>query len=190
MNLIKPTLKEDNIVIIDDTNNSGLNTYSIRIITDDPNLNLGAGDYQFELYDTDEYGIGLPLRPLQDEPLFENIFGGFYTVVVKDKNGCGPDAAIEVSVIEYPKFLTPNGDGNNDTWKIKGANSSFYPASNITVVNRHGKIVAIIPIDSDGWNGTYNGKTLPSSDYWFRIQLVDRKGKVHQHQGHFALIRR
>ncbi len=184
---IKPTLNDDDIVIVDDTNNSGLDTYSIKIITE--NQNLGIGNYQFALEYIDNNGFNIQ-TPFQDEPLFENILGGFYTVVVNDKNGCQPDAKLEVSVIEYPKFLTPNGDGKNDTWKIKGANSSFYPSSNITVVNRHGKIVAIIPIDSDGWNGTYNGKTLPSSDYWFRIQLVDRKGKVHQHQGHFALIRR
>ncbi len=185
---ISPILNDDDIVIIDDTNNSGLDTYSIKIITD--NQNLGIGGYQFELNYTDDYGTLPPLRPFQDEPLFENITGGLYTVVVNDKNGCRPNAILEISVIQYPKFLTPNGDGKNDTWKIKGANSSFYHASNITVVDRHGKIVAIIPIDSDGWDGTYNGKTLPSNDYWFKIQLIDRKGKIHQHQGHFSLIRR
>lgn len=184
---ISPTLKDNDIVIIDDTNNSGLDTYSIKIIT--KNQNLGIGNYQFALQYLDDNGFNVQ-TPFQDEPLFENIFGGFYTVIVNDKNGCNPNTKLEVSVIQYPKFLTPNGDGKNDTWKIKGANSSFYPASNITVVNRHGKIVAIIPIDSPGWNGTYNGKVLPSNDYWFRIQLIDRKGKIHQHQGHFALIRR
>ncbi len=184
---IKPTLNEDDVVIVDDTNNNGLDTYSIKIITE--NQNLGIGDYQFAFIYINDNGFEIQ-TPFQDEPLFENITGGFYTVVVNDKNGCAPDAKLEVSVIQYPKFLTPNGDGKNDTWKIKGANSSFYPLSNITVVDRHGKIVAIIPIDNIGWDGTYNGKVLPSNDYWFKIQLIDRKGKIHQHQGHFSLIRR
>ena len=180
---INPTLTSDDIVIVDDTNNNQLNDYSIKIITE--NQNLGIGDYEFAIVDEENNMTGF-----QDEPLFENTTGGFYTVIVRDKNGCQPDASIEVSVIEYPKFLTPNGDGKNDTWKIKGANSSFYPSSNITVVDRHGKIVAIIPIDSEGWNGTYKGNTLPPNDYWFKIQLTDRNGKTHQHQGHFSLLRR
>ena len=180
---INPTLTSDDIVIVDDTNNNELNDYSIKIITE--NQNLGIGDYEFALVDEENNMTGF-----QDEPLFENISGGLYSVLVRDKNGCQPDASLDISVIEYPKFLTPNGDGKNDTWKIKGANSSFYPSSNITVVDRHGKIVAIIPIDSEGWNGTYEGNTLPSNDYWFRIQLTDRNGKTHQHQGHFSLLRK
>ncbi|MCT4699562.1 T9SS type B sorting domain-containing protein [Tenacibaculum haliotis] len=180
---INPTLTSDDIVIIDDTNNNGQNNYAVKIIT--KNQNLGIGDYEFAITDEDNNITGF-----QDEPLFDNISGGFYTVLVRDKNGCQPDATIEISVIEYPKFLTPNGDGKNDTWKIKGANSSFYPSSNITIVDRYGKIVAIIPIDNQGWDGTYKGKLLPSNDYWFKIYLVDRKGKVHQHQGHFSLLRK
>ncbi|WP_299123373.1 choice-of-anchor L domain-containing protein [uncultured Tenacibaculum sp.] len=180
---INPTLNDDDIVIVDDTNNNGLDNYSIKIITD--NKNLGIGDYEFAIVDEDNNMTGF-----QDDPLFNNIYGGFYNVIVRDKNGCKPDAQLKVSVIEYPKFITPNGDGKNDTWKIKGADSSFYPSSNITVVDRYGKIVAIIPIDSQGWDGTYNGKQLPSSDYWFKIQLVDRKGKMYQHQGHFSVLRK
>ncbi|CAM1333696.1 choice-of-anchor L domain-containing protein [Tenacibaculum aestuariivivum] len=180
---INPTLNTDDVVIVDDTNNNGLDSYAIKIITE--NKNLGIGNYQFLLIDEDGNQTSF-----QDEPLFENITGGIYTIVVNDKNGCLPDAILDVSVIEYPKFFTPNGDGYNDTWKIKGANSSFYPSSNITIVNRYGKTVAIIPIDNQNWNGSYKGKTLPSNDYWFKITLIDRKGKVHQHQGHFSLLRK
>lgn len=180
---INPTLKEEDIVIVDDTNNNGLDTYSIKIITE--NNNLGIGDYQFAL--VNEKG---DQTAFQDEAIFKNITGGIYTVLVNDKNGCVPDATLDVSVIQYPKFLTPNNDGYNDTWKIKGANSSFYPSSNIYVFDRYGKSVAIIPIDGEGWDGTYNGKVLPSNDYWFKIQLVDRKGKTHLHNGHFSLLRK
>ncbi|CAL2101842.1 conserved protein of unknown function precursor containing a type B C-terminal secretion signal [Tenacibaculum sp. 190130A14a] len=180
---IAPTFDADDVVIVDDTNNNRLDNYSITIITE--NDNLGIGDYEFSLID--ENGIQ---TLFQDEPVFNNIKGGIYTIVIQDKDGCQPNARLDVSVIQYPKFLTPNGDGLNDTWKIKGANSSFYPSSSIHVFDRFGKIVAILPIDHIGWDGTYNGNVLPSSDYWFKIQLVDRKGQVHQHQGHFSLLRR
>ncbi|WP_175578777.1 hypothetical protein, partial [Tenacibaculum aiptasiae] len=71
---------------------------------------------EFAIVDEDNNMTGF-----QDDPLFNNIYGGFYNVIVRDKNGCKPDAQLKVSVIEYPKFITPNGDGKNDTWKIKGA---------------------------------------------------------------------
>lgn len=180
---INPTLNNDDIVIIDDTNNNGLDTYSIRIAP--VNKNILIDDYEFAIINEDNIQTSF-----QDSPLFENINGGFYTIVVSGKNGCLTFIKIEVSVIQYPKFFTPNGDRNNDTWKIKGANSNFYPSSNITIANRYGKTVAIIPIDGQGWDGTYKSKVLPSNDYWFKIELVDRKGKAHQHHGHFSLLRR
>ncbi|PQJ20745.1 T9SS type B sorting domain-containing protein [Tenacibaculum sp. SG-28] len=180
---INPTLTREDIIIVDDTNNNRLDTYSIKIITE--NNNLGIGDYQYALVGESGNQGGF-----QDEPLFENITGGIYTIVVSDKNGCAPDATLDVSVIQYPKFLTPNNDGYNDTWKVRGANSSFYPKSSIYIFDRQGKPIATIPIDGEGWDGTYNGKPLPSNDYWFNIQMEDKDGNVFQHNGHFSLLRR
>ncbi|MBR5696745.1 MAG: T9SS type B sorting domain-containing protein, partial [Paludibacteraceae bacterium] len=38
----------------------------------------------------------------------------------------------------------------------------------------------------DGWDGTYNGHAMPSTDYWYVIDVeeIDR-----QFMGHFTLIR-
>ena len=54
--------------------------------------------------------------------------------------------------------------------KLYGKN--FYKSVNINIFNRYGKLVAQIPIDSQGWNGTYNGKKLSSDDYWYNITLI------------------
>ena len=35
-----------------------------------------------------------------------------------------------------------------------------------------------------------DGKELPSSDYWFTVQLKDKTGKIRNKQGHFSLVRR
>ncbi len=137
-------------------------------------------------------GDRFPSIGFQDEPLFENLEGGIYTIIVNDKNGCSPDTTLQISVIQFPKFFTPNGDGKNDTWGVKGANKIFYPNSSINIFNRFGKLVAQVPIDSQGWNGTYNGKTLPSDDYWFNIQLIpaDTSKSPILKKGHFSLLRR
>ena len=173
---IVATITDDDVSIVDDSDNN-----SISI---DP-TNLGIGDYQYALIN--ENG---QQTPFQDDPLFENLEGGFYTIVVQDKNGCRPNAELLVSVIEFPKFFTPNNDGIKDTWAIKGVNSTFFPSSKIYIFNRFGKVVAQIDIDSPGWTGTYNGKVLPSDDYWFSVNLVDRNGSVRNRKGNFSLIRR
>ena len=173
---IVATITDADVTIVDDSENNS--------ITIDP-TNLGIGDYQYALINED--GIQ---TSFQDIPLFENLTGGFYTIVVEDKNGCRPNATLEVSVIEYPKFFTPNNDGINDTWAIKGANSTFYPNAQINIFNRFGKVVAQIEVDTPGWTGTYGGKTLPSDDYWFSIILVDRNGNARERKGNFSLLRR
>ena len=144
---------------------------SIRI---DP-ANLGIGDYEYAL---DSY-----FGPYQAAPFFDNVLPGVHTVYVGDKNGCGI-SSIKVSVIGYPKFLTPNADGYNDTWQVSGV--SFQPSSKIYIYDKFGKLLAQLDAEGEGWNGLFNGNPLPSADYWYRVQLED--GRIHT--GHFSLIRR
>ena len=50
--------------------------------------------------------------------VFENINSGEHTIVVNDVYGNCDDRTLTFTVIKYPKFFTPNGDGFNDTWNI------------------------------------------------------------------------
>ena len=178
------------ITIVDESNNLGPeNNLSISINTIDHNL--GPGVYQFAILNTDN-NTRIPFAGFQDEPLFENLEGGVYTIIVRDKNGCTPNTKLQVSVLQFPKFFTPNGDGKNDTWVIKGANKIFYPNSSINIFNRFGKLVAQVPIDGKGWNGTYNGKKLSSDDYWYAITLLpaDTSKTSINKTGNFSMIRK
>ncbi|WP_111709208.1 T9SS type B sorting domain-containing protein [Lutibacter citreus] len=167
-----PVLYPKFITIIDDSSNN-----SITIDKD----KLGIGNYHFSLDDL--YG------EYQDEPVFENVSTGFHTIYIEDKYGCGFDQST-VSIVGFPNFFTPNNDGINDYWRISGVNSNFYPSSNIHIFNRYGKIITILNPDSYGWNGTFNGKQLPSSDYWYSVELTDKLGNKRYKKGHFSLIRR
>lgn len=168
------TISEDDVKIVDDSDNN-----SITIKTE--NNNLGIGDYEFSL--NDMYGF------YQDEPYFENIPPGIHTIFVRDKNDCGI-AFIDVSVVGFPRFFTPNNDGYNDVWKVLGVNSYFYPSSNISIFDRFGKLITQFNIEDNGWNGLFNGKQLISNDYWYSLELTDRNGFVRTKKGHFSLIRR
>lgn len=92
---------------------------------------------------------------------------------------------IEISIIGYPKFFTPNGDGTNDFWQIQGISSQFQPNSSIYIFDRYGKLLKQLPPLGSGWNGTFNGHLLPNDDYWFKVLLQDGRTFM----GHFTLKR-
>jgi len=168
------TITEDDITVIDDSENNS-------ITINNANNNLGIGDYEFAL----DYGYG----PYQDEPYFENVISGIHTVYVRDKNNCGI-AQIEVPVIGFPKFFTPNSDGYNDTWQVVGITEFYYPTSLIYIYDRYGKPLFTMKATGEGWNGFYNGYLLPSNDYWFSVLLTDKNGIIREKKGHFSLILR
>jgi gliding motility-associated-like protein len=166
----KITVTASNIAIItsiDVVDVSVNNTITVNV--------TGEGDYEFALDDINSV--------YQDSNLFENVIGGIHIVYVRDKNGCGTISE-EVSVISFPKFFTPNGDGFNDTWQVSGV--GFQPASKIYIFDRFGKVIAKIDASNEGWDGKYRGNQMPSSDYWFKVELED--GRLLK--GHFSLIRR
>lgn len=157
----------DNITIVDNT--------STNSITINNYQELGIGDYEYVL--DNEFG------PYQDEPLFENVEAGVRTLYIRDKNSCGI-ASIEIPIIGNPGFMTPNGDGYNDTWQIQGIR--LYPKSVIYIFDRFGKVIATISPTAIGWDGTYKGKQVDSGEYWFSVQLDN--GRIIK--GHFSLIKR
>lgn len=123
----------------------------------------GNSEYDFSVFE----GVGF-----QDDPVFENLPAGFYTLYVRDKQGCGITTA-QFSIIGYPRFFTPNDDGFNDFWQIKGVSDVIEPDALIYIFDRYGKLIIQLPASSRGWDGTFNGNPLPSSDYWFQATLSD-----------------
>ncbi|NQW37491.1 MAG: T9SS type B sorting domain-containing protein, partial [Flavobacteriales bacterium] len=115
--------------------------------------------------------------------VFSNVTAGIHKVFIRDKNGCGLTIK-DAIVIGFPHFLTPNGDGINDTWNVAGA--SLQPNSLIYIFDRFGKLLAKVNPTGSGWDGTFNGRKLPSNDYWFTARLQD--GRIRK--GHFSLVRR
>ncbi|MEZ4838068.1 T9SS type B sorting domain-containing protein [Flavobacterium sp.] len=132
----------------------------------------GLGDYEYSLDNVN----------FQDSNIFTNLPSGEYIVYVRDKNDCGT-VDQEVYLLMYPLFFTPNGDGYNDKWKIKF--SEVEPNLSIKIFDRHGKFIKQLSANSEGWDGTFVGSHLPSSDYWFVV--IRENGK--EYRGHFSLKR-
>ena len=91
-------------------------------------------------------------------------------------------------VMDYPKFFTPNGDGYNDTWNISAINGQ--PNAKIYIFDRYGKLLKQLSPTGAGWNGTYNGNQLPTSDYWFVVEYNEpNTGDRKEFKAHFTLKR-
>lgn len=156
-------------------------TYDAEVSTSTPNGNVitvfveGFGDYQFSL-DGGSF---------QNSSVFENVSPGNHIITITDSNGCG-SVDFEVSIVNYPLFFTPNNDGYNDTWHIGGLDGKT--AVEIYIFDRFGKILKRLYADGEGWDGTYKGNPLPSSDYWFHL-IYEENNERKELRGHFTMKR-
>jgi len=143
--------------------------------SDDPMVAVmvtgGGGPFSFQL----DHGA------FQSSNVFYNVTAGTHTINVVD--GFCTNLTTTITVIDYPKFFTPNGDGFNDTWNIKG-----FDDAEIHIFDRYGKLLKQISPLGLGWDGTYTGNVLPSTDYWFTIKY-NQNGMNKTFRAHFTLKR-
>ena len=106
---------------------------------------------------------------------------------VEDSKGCTAQEVFYVDYvdIEIPRFFTPNGDGENDTWSPR--NIQQYPNILTQIYDRYGRLLKELT-NRDTWDGTYNGKALPTGDYWYIITLGEENDQ-REFKGHFTLFR-
>ncbi|MCK0160192.1 T9SS type B sorting domain-containing protein [Allomuricauda sp. F6463D] len=164
----------DEVRVIDDLVNSDqTDPYNIEIVP------VGDGNYEYAINDGE----------FQDDPIFYDVPPGVNTVVINDQNGCGTTEPIEFLVVGYPKFFTPNSDGFHDNWNVYGVEELVNPV--VYIFDRYGKLLKQIDVNV-GWDGTFNGRDMPSSDYWFRLDYNrDDEGVLvaTSVRRHFSLVR-
>ena len=148
------------------------------------NITGGYGDYLYQL----EYPNG-NLSAIQSSNVFSDLETGEYFVNIIDILGnCSPTRIGPIYIINYPNYFTPNGDGINDNWNIWDL--SQQPNAVISIFDRYGKFLKQLSPASFGWDGTYNGEKLPSTDYWFTIEYLSQTSQTKQiFKAHFSLKR-
>ena len=135
----------------------------------------GLGDYVYSMDYPNAY---------QEINIFTDVPAGIHTVYVKDLNGCGTSSQV-ISVIGIPPYFTPNADGINDTWNVKGLTATNNYNTTIYIFDRYGKLLKQLGALETGWDGTFNGNMLPSDDYWYTIYFEDGRTA----KGNFTLKR-
>ncbi len=155
-------------------------------LTKDPDQN----NIEFFVVGNSDYEFAINGGEFQDDPVFNDVPPGLNTVIINDKNGCGTTEPIEFLVVGYPKFFTPNNDGFNDTWHILGVETLTNPV--VAIFDRYGKFLVQLDSNAIGWDGVYNGRPMPSTDYWFKLVYAEQEDNIvvaKTRQSHFTLKR-
>lgn len=115
---------------------------------------------------------------------------GKYILTVHDANNCTTlgrmldFAALPDGPLTIPNTFTPNGDGVNDEWQIKGL--QYYPLAVYSVYNRNGVRVFYSRGDGRRFDGTYNRKLLSTGVYYY---VLDLKSKCDPLTGSLTIVR-
>ncbi|MCA0131701.1 lectin-like domain-containing protein [Winogradskyella alexanderae] len=138
----------------------------------------GAGNYQYRLDD----------GSWQEQNSFNNVNGCEEHVIrVREASGCSNVALEEFRILKFPKFFTPNGDEFNPFWNIDCLNDQ--PGAEVSIFDRYGKLLKVISTQGLGWDGTFNGRPMPTNDYWFRVEYLLADGSQTSFSSHFTLKR-
>ena len=104
-----------------------------------------------------------------------------YVLTGELQNGCKDrdsvlvfvDPEIQITdaedVLFIPNAITPNNDGANDFWEIKGL--QYFDHSEVIILNRWGDEVFTASPYLNDWRGTFNGKGLPEGTYYYILKL-------------------
>ena len=152
----------------------------VEIITTD--FNESNNSITINVKDQGVFEYSLDGINYQNSNVFTGLSVGSYTVFIRDLSGCG-EKVITVYILDYPRFLTPNADGFNDTWRIPNLTRIDSKAV-VSIFDRYGRLIYQMQ-PQFSWDGTRNGKPLPPNDYWFLVKFSTGK----ELRGHFSLIR-
>ena len=118
---------------------------------------------------------------------------GQLTITVTNDLNCGSSINLimetlpcNLTTIYAPNAFTPNRDGINDSFKVKGTNLRYFE---LTVYNRWGNQLFFTRNINVGWNGTYRGRLCPQAVYGYKIKYQDHQNYYHTLVGKVSLVR-
>ncbi len=147
---------------------------------------------------------GITIDQLQESDYTElesNIFTiretADYVLRVVDANGCEVISVQNLTYINIriPNYFTPDSPNTSTEerfWYPRQITPNvddpfFFDDMEVKVFDRYGRLLADFKGDQQGWDGLYQGKQLPSGDYWYTIILNDIDNR--EFTGHFTLYR-
>lgn len=110
-----------------------------------------------------------------------------YTVTATNVHGCTSSREVKIKIIEnilIPDAFTPNNDGINETWELKGVEG--YPNCRVTIYNRWGEVIFNSVGYKNPFDGTVAGTLQMPGVYAYKIRLTENSPEL---TGSVTLIR-
>jgi len=122
-------------------------------------------------------------------PIVSPIQSSTYIIYVTDINGCINSDTVQIvldGVLYVPNTFTPNSDGINDFFEIKGEEIKTFE---LWVFNRWGELIYNTKSMSNSWDGTYKNSPVQIDTYIWRIKYVDYQRNHIDLTGHINVLR-
>jgi gliding motility-associated-like protein len=142
-----------------------------------------------EDYGTPPFYYGVDSESVDEYAEKYNLRISTHTFRVVDDLGCKSEVVSYTLIappLIFPPYFSPNGDGVNDTWEVTGL-GNYYPDARVTLYDRFGKQLVEYGATDTGWDGTYLGNAMPTTDYWYVVSSADLDK---EYVGHFTLFRK
>lgn len=116
-----------------------------------------------------------------------------YTVTLEDSAGCRKDAEVVIDFlcskngIYVPNTFTPNGDGKNDVFRIRGY--GMKELKSFRIFTRWGELVFETNDIEQGWDGTFKGQRMSPAVFVYTIEGVCTNDQVVRTNGNVKLLR-
>jgi gliding motility-associated-like protein len=127
------------------------------------------------------------------DPIHQYTTPGINTVcqIVRNAAGCIDSVCIPVEAIinvvnDLPSAFTPNGDGVNDMFFVRGFGIT---KMTLRVYNRQGLMVFESRSQNLGWDGKYKGTPQPMDAYAWTLEVEYFTGEKFRKKGDVTLIR-
>jgi gliding motility-associated-like protein len=131
------------------------------------------------------------------QPMATPRFDTKYYVQFEDVNGCRNSGEVQVIVlcnnnnIFVPNTFSPNGDGSNDVFYVRGKGLSR--VKSLRIFNRWGQVVfdrnnVNVNDESMGWDGKYKGAKPVPGVYVYQVEIFCDNSQVVKFEGNVALI--
>jgi gliding motility-associated-like protein len=112
-----------------------------------------------------------------------------YVLTVEDLNGCINSDTVLVTIdgtLYVPNAFTPNGDGFNDIFDIKGEEISSFQ---LRVFDRWGLLIFESNSLNNQWDGSYNGQPVQMDVYVWKVEYTDYQRNSEKRMGHVSVVK-
>lgn len=145
-----------------------------EVATLQPTVTAPAGTVEYSWTPTNSLDL-----PAIEFPIASPSETTVYTLTVTLDGLCPVTDSMTVNVtdsIVIFDLVTPNNDGENDFFKIKGI--SNYPEAEVVIIDKWQGVIFESVGYIEQWDGTKGGKELPFGPYYYIIKLNDSSNRT------------